>query len=143
MFFLSILALTFTLSAVADNTKKIAAENFNGSQIRFSEKIDVLNATLTISGPNGFSATSSDEMSVPQINLFDFGEPSDGRYKYHITSSVIGEMEFKRNNQLNNGRSSNMKAANKSISQSGHFLFENGQVKHFDTLSDSNNITRP
>lgn len=134
-----LLSLTFSSFVIAENYKKMAIENFNGVNIRFSQKMEIKNSTLSISGPNGFSASNSVVKGLPSINLFDYGTPSDGRYKYQITSSIIGETKINSSQQLNNGRmSQESRYKNINISQSGHFNLERGQIKLFNDTNDSN-----
>ncbi|PCK07794.1 MAG: hypothetical protein COA42_12480 [Alteromonadaceae bacterium] len=135
--FSSMLALSSSALVMADAKPKIADENFSGSNVSFSvnhtAKNAAKNTTVSISGPNGFYASQSSKNGIPSINLFDFGTPSDGQYKYQITSSATGIGKAQARDQLNNGRAHQArKTANKSLSQSGYFHVENGQIKHFD-----------
>jgi hypothetical protein len=128
-------------NVIAENAKTIAIEAFEGLSIRFTEDEAAKNSTVSISGPNGFFASSAAENGIPTINLSDFGSPSDGRYKYQITSSV-GNLSPQATRQLNNGRASDArKVAHKRISQSGYFYLEDGQIKHFFTMNDLNQTT--
>ena len=136
---ISIITFTASALAMADNSHKVGVEKFDGSNIRFSEKIPVKNTTLSISGPNGFFASRASENGIPAINLFDFGAPSDGRYRYQITSATLDEYTVQASDQRNNGRVNQVPSTvNKSVSQSGYFTFENGQIKQFESLSDAN-----
>ena len=143
----SVLVLTastfiVTENVIAENYKKIAVEMFEGLTISFSEQRAVSNATLSISGPNGFVANSASENDIPSINLSDFGTLSDGRYKYQITSSALGDANKKITSSLNNGRASDApKIMHKSVSQSGYFYLEDGQVKQFVSENDLNQTT--
>jgi hypothetical protein len=141
---LALTASTFVMSesVLAESAKMIAIETFEGLNISFNEKKDVKNATLSISGPNGFSASSAAENGIPSINLLDFGTPSDGRYKYQITSSAVGEVSKQAGSKLNNGRASDARrVTNKGISQSGYFYLDDGQIKQFSPMNDSNQTT--
>ena len=125
-------------SSLADTSRTIAVEAFEGVTVAFREQGTIKNATLSISGPNAFFASKASKTSIPSINLTDFGDISDGRYKYQITSSDIGTASIATTRPLNNGRNSeSRKAASKSISQAGHFYLEDGQIKHFSPTNDT------
>jgi hypothetical protein len=139
----SVLALSISTflvngNAFADNTSVIATESFSGSIIGFSEQTIVKNSTLSISGPNGFYASKANKDTIPSINLAVFGELTDGRYKYQITSSDLDSAAIKITSPINNGRDDrSQKPANRSISQTGYFYLEAGQVKHFPSINSS------
>jgi hypothetical protein len=144
---LTVSTLFITGNTIADTTKIIGIERFEGLTVGFTELDTVNNATVSISGPNGFVASNSAKSGIPTIYLVDFGVPSDGLYKYQITSSVVGtanttKVGTQTAGRLNNGRQERAnKVASKGISQSGYFHLENGQIKQFAALNDLTQTT--
>ncbi|MFT4993528.1 MAG: hypothetical protein ACI965_000548 [Paraglaciecola sp.] len=137
---LSLLAgLLFNSSFAAENNvAKIANENFSGSYVSFTAKEDVGHSSLTITGPNGFSASSLSESALPAIELLEFGSPDDGLYIYQITAALAGQFRQPTHKALNNGRGSKeAKKENKVIKQSGSFYLVSGEIKHFSNQTHS------
>lgn len=136
--FISTSGIFMAENSLADTSKTIAVEAFEGVTVAFREQGTIQNATLSISGPSAFFASKASKNNIPSINLTDFGDISDGRYKYQITSSDIGTANIETTKPLNNGRNSDSrKAASKSISQTGHFYLKDGQIKHFSPTNDT------
>ncbi|MFQ3235897.1 MAG: hypothetical protein ACI9C4_001461 [Paraglaciecola sp.] len=119
--------------AAADNdTTKRVTENFSGSYVSFVTDQDVGASSLTITGPNRFSAQGSAESVIPAIELSEFGSLDDGLYIYQITAALAGQFMQPANKSLNNGRGNKeAKRQNKVIKQSGSFHLESGEIKHF------------
>ena len=116
-----LLALIFTLPLnVSASTKtekhpKGVTENFSNSRISFTTTIDIGPSQLTIIGPDNFSASLSSPSGLPEIELTNFGEPTDGLYNYQLFITLNGQFKNISAKPLNNGRSEkNHKKVNKS-----------------------------
>ena len=127
-----------SFASAENNATKIGHENFSGSNISFTEKDKVGPSSLTITGPNGFSASGLAESAIPSIELSEFGLLEDGLYIYQITAALSGQFMQTTNKYLNNGRGSKeIIRKNKVIRQSGSFYLQSGQIKHFPNQTNS------
>lgn len=139
-FLLSLMLLgSLSAGAFGNGDNNIATEAFSGADLIFNANQVAKNVTISVSGPHGFFVTQSSIDSIPSINLYDAGSPSDGRYRYQLTASVAGEGAQVKS-QLNNGRDSNATQAIYGVSQSGSFYFEDGQIKKFDKIDDTQTL---
>lgn len=93
------------------------------------------NFTLTVTGPNGFHASSESKDSVPTIDLRAAGAHDDGVYTYQLTASADEKVPVR--TQLDNGRSA---AANdsmlKSVSASGQVHLKDGKIQKFAATAE-------
>ncbi|MFT4788489.1 MAG: hypothetical protein ACI95X_001302 [Paraglaciecola sp.] len=137
---LASLLVNASFAAPDNNTTKMVTENFSGSYISFATDQNVGASSLTISGPNDFSAQGTAETAIPAIELSEFGLLDDGLYIYQITAALAGQFMPPANTPLNNGRGNkDVIRENKVIKQSGSFYLEFGEIKHFPNQTHSAN----
>ncbi len=113
-------------------------ERFSESNVSFVLKGNVKgihNVVLTVTGPNGYSATSFSKKEVPSLALQKYGKVGNGVYRYQITAASKETTEIA--SKLNNGRGKNSKIdINKGISLSGVFQVKDGQIVAKDDLKE-------
>lgn len=111
-----------------------APPSMSGASVTGNPEGSAQNVTLTVSGPNGFSATDFSAFSKPSLSLSDGGPLADGVYTWNMTSmSQEKILNPKRN--FNNGRGGNEKEfVNKSVSESGSFRVLGGVILQADGL---------
>ncbi len=135
--FLSVISI-IPLAASAFSSKDIATETFQNTHLSFSQKVNLGSSTLTVSGPNDFFASKSLASGIPTIELSNFGEVSDGIYKYQIYSALEGKFKKSTGSTLNNGRGhTSQQQENESATQSGNFRIVNGSIMTVQTTSQS------
>ena len=118
-----------------ENNKSVAFESFKGTTLAFTYKGNFTNATITVSGPNGFNTTLFKKHGPPFLNLADLGSLSDGLYKYQI--SAASSKMARTNKSLNNGRGENARTSkNVGVSQFGLFRIKNGVIENSAALSE-------
>ncbi len=81
----AIFAVGIAGTCVAQDLK--ATQRFGETQIGFDLGASYNNYTLTVTGPNGFTASASSKAGSPAIDLRRFGAHDDGIYNYHLTAS--------------------------------------------------------
>ena len=124
------------------NEKAVANEYFDGSTLAFEYKGNYSNATISVSGPNGFNTKVFQKRGQPTIDLSqkkalaskgassslpNVSSLEDGLYNYEIT--VATDKKVKVNDNGDNGRSNNAKTMmNVGESQSGSFRVLNGSI---------------
>lgn len=132
------LALSLVVSAkeAGKDTQSIASERLSDTSVRFSSKILMNNATLSIVGPGNFQASRFLKVGTPSVELLDFGEPTDGLYHYELTAASGEAITIK--DKMNNGRGeNNSHTARRGITQSGYFRVIDGKIKHFNDQPES------
>jgi hypothetical protein len=132
-----VLIMLFIVPVNAKNTGPVlAVEQFNGAQISFASNSRATNTSVSIVGPDGFSAQKSVASGMPSFNLYEYGQLTDGLYLYEMSSSAGKRVLFK--DTVNNGRGEqNSHYAQKSIRQSGHFRVVNGQIKRYKQIKEA------
>lgn len=90
----------FAGTCLAENLA--ATERFSGTAASFDFKGQYNNATLTVSGPNGFTASASAPSGAPSLDLSKHGSLEDGLYKYHIVAGTPKKAKVRA--VLDNGR---------------------------------------
>lgn len=109
------------------NTKAVGDEVFNGTTLAFQYKGNFSNATISVIGPNGFSASRFQKQSSPYLDLATQAALVDGLYNYQIT--VATDKIINISNPEDNGRGTNAKTTmNVGASQSGHFRIKYGII---------------
>jgi len=136
-------------SQVIADEKDVATEYFDGSTISFDFKGNFSNATLSVTGPNGFNSSIFRTNGAPTLNLSQSSDNSsgqkslsgksstsalpseetlvDGKYNYQIT--VATDEIIKVVDKGNNGREENSKTTkNVGKTQSGFFRVKDGAI---------------
>ncbi len=100
----------------------------SGGVVQVSPNGHATNMTLTITGPNGFQATSYSEFSVPKVSISRNSIVSDGLYRWQLTGASGDEVAMQ-NTNLDYGRGDNTKRFIQiPMGDSGVFRVKNGQV---------------
>ena len=104
-----------------------ATERLAGTQIGFDPGASYSNYTLSVSGPNGFSASVSSSTGTPTIDLRRFGAFDDGTYSYQLTAASDEKIAMR--TPLDNGRSGRAADSKlKAVALSGQFLVKGGTI---------------
>ena len=114
-------------------TASFADENLNaqvtlrGSEVHVKLASGYSNATLSISGPNGFYAKAFSEKGAPSIDLIRAGGTSEGQYTYEVTAA--SSTQAVNESPLDNGRGGVDKSAGAvGASTSGSFYANGGII---------------
>ncbi len=119
-------AMTLAATAVFANEAMDAKVSLRGSEVHVKLGAGLSNATLSISGPNGFYAKTFSEHGSPSIDLIKAGGTANGHYIYEVTAA---SSEIVTNaNPMDNGRGG-VDSADEfvAVSTSGGF-FANGGI---------------
>ena len=127
--FAALLAVGVSSACLADDI--LSAAQVAGSRLGFLVKPKLANATLSISGPNNFHASTFSKDGALAIDLKQFGPLDDGIYNYQLTASG-GTMVTVRT-PLNNGRDKEPKQQHVGVSMSGTFQVKGGEIVKPDT----------
>lgn len=125
-------AIAFCTIAVSANAKnndqnKLADHNFYGTTVSFHSKVSASAGSLSIAGPNGFSASKASKYGVPSIQLVNFGYVADGIYNYQLVIKKGNPVRLIDNGT--NGRDPDTPQYGvKGTLQSGHFYVKDGQI---------------
>ncbi|GGA29479.1 hypothetical protein [Neptunicoccus cionae] len=85
------------------------------------------NATLVVSGPDGFITNIVAEKGTPRFYLRDAAPVTDGVYRYELTAATTEKIKLR--NQLNNGRGENQKdEIAKPFQMGGSFVVSRGVI---------------
>ena len=104
-----------------------ATQRLSGTQIGFDLGASYNNYTLTVTGPNGFTASASSKAGSPAIDLRRFGAHDDGIYNYHLTASSDEKVTVR--SALDNGRDGGPTTSRlKAVSASGQFIVKGGTI---------------
>ena len=103
----------------------VSAEQVAGGKMAILLKPGLSNATMSISGPNNFHASTQSKGGALAIDLAQFGPYDDGTYTYQVTAST-GEKQIVRTS-LDNGRDREAQAL-KSVAASGTFNVVKGKI---------------
>lgn len=95
-------AMTLAATAVFANEAMDAKVSLRGSEVRVKLGAGLSNATLSISGPNGFYAKTFSQSGSPSIDLIKAGGTADGVYTYEVTAATSETTENL--NPMDNGR---------------------------------------
>ena len=120
----AVLALGCFDFCLADDLQ--AEQKFDGAVVGFDLKGTYSNLTLTIAGPNEFSATAFSRSGAPSIDLRRFGTLEDGTYTYHLTAAT--DEKVKSHTRLDNGRDRTSAEPLRSVSTSGTFNVKDGVI---------------
>ena len=99
--------LVFASAGWADGLRK--TEKFSGTVLAFDFAAPYSNATLSVTGPNGFHARTVAKSGAPSIDLQKFGAVADGSYTYQLTAS--SERPIGASSAYDNGRDGKVVAA--------------------------------
>jgi hypothetical protein len=114
---------------------KLPAPQIHGTDVSFALKNNQKNTTLSITGPNGFTASKFSENGSPKVDLYRAGKLADGLYNFEITTPVGKLVLIK--DTINNGRGeNNSHYARKGVIKSGHFRVINGQIKKYPNIKE-------
>jgi hypothetical protein len=107
-----------------------ATQRLSETQIGFDPGGSYGNYTLSITGPNGFHASTSSKVGTPSIDLRRIGAFDDGIYNYQLTASTDEKIPVR--NALDNGRSGPTDSMLKGVAMSGHFEVKGGTIVKYD-----------
>ena len=120
------LSLIGTSSAFALD-KLDTLKTLRGSEVRFSLGSDYTNATLSVSGPNGYYAKTFVKTGSPSLDLIKTGGTGDGVYTYELT--VMTSKTQLNKNPLDNGRGGVDETVTPvGVTTSGVFHVKNGAI---------------
>ena len=94
--------------------------------VGFDLKGTLSNLTLSIAGPNNFSATAFSKSGAPSIDLRRFGSVEDGTYTYQLTAAT--DEKVKSRARIDNGRDQASAEPLKGVSTSGTFNVKDGVI---------------
>lgn len=95
-------ALTLAGTVAFANAGMDAQVTLRGSEVHVKLGAGLSNATLSISGPNGFYAKAFSPSGSPSIDLIKAGGTADGVYTYEVTAATSETTENL--NPMDNGR---------------------------------------
>jgi hypothetical protein len=108
-----------------------ATQKFTDTEIGFDITGPFSNLTLTISGPNGLSASATSRTGSPLIDLRKLGTIDDGEYIYQLTAATDEKIPVR--TALDNGRDGGPTTSMlKSVSTSGQFQVKAGAIVKVD-----------
>ena len=105
---------------------RAAAPQVMGSSFGFQLDPAYANATLSISGPNNFHASSFSKGGSPGIDLSQFGALADGIYNYQLTAGGPGIVAS--STSLDNGRANPAATQSVGVAWSGTFQVKGGTI---------------
>jgi hypothetical protein len=104
-----------------------------GTRIYFDADPTYFNITVSVSGPDGYFGQIFSERRAPSFRLADFGEVSDGVYRFEMTAATqVYARNVSREPAGYNGRDVAGQRPREGVRFSGNFRVENGQVLVFD-----------
>ncbi len=114
------------MSAFASDSLN-AKVTLRGSEVHVKLPSGFTNATLSISGPNGFYAQVFSKTGSPSIDLIRAGGTTEGQYTYEITAA--SSQQAVNDNPMDNGRGGVDKSAGAvGASTSGSFHASGGII---------------
>jgi len=119
----ALLAVMCSGACFADDM--VAAAQVAGSKLALLLKPGLANATLSITGPNDFHASTQSKSGSIAIDLAQFGPLEDGSYDYQLTASS-GEKAVVRTH-LDNWRDKEIEPM-KGVALSGTFNVIGGKI---------------
>jgi hypothetical protein len=118
--------------AVANDLK--ATPRMQGSSLTFEARGASAGSTLSVAGPNRFTATVHSKGGGVGLDLARFGVVEDGTYTYQLHSAT--DEAIKPRAGLDNGRDPGAPQARKSLSTSGTFVVKGGVVQTMSSGSE-------
>lgn len=113
-----------------EKPQPVANVYFDNTSIAFELRGNYRRATVNVTGPRFFKATTYLEKGNPKINLKQFGELDDGLYRYQILVATDEVIKLRKNRE-NNGRADLGTLRNeitKTKSQSGIIRIKDGII---------------
>ena len=108
-----------------------ATQKFTDSEVVFDITGPYSNLTLTISGPNGLTASAHHRTGSPIIDLRKLGTIDDGDYLYQLTAAADEKIPVR--TALDNGRDGGPTTSIfKGVSTSGQFQVKGGNIVKAD-----------
>ena len=80
-------AMTISAHSAIASEELDAKVTLKGSEVHVKLRGGYSNATLSVSGPNGFHASRFSETGSPSIDLIRSGGTAEGLYKYEVTAA--------------------------------------------------------
>lgn len=112
-----------------------ALVSLQGSEVRVTLGGEYSNATLSITGPDGFHVQAYSQSGSPSVDLIRAGATADGTYTYEITAASSEDATSE--NLMNNGRGGVDKTAGKvGASMSGSFQASGGIINTQASLAE-------
>jgi hypothetical protein len=122
----ALLCAGLSYASLADDI--VAAERLAGESVGFLLKSPFANTTLSITGPNGFHATTHSRSGAVAIDLSRFGMLPDGTYHYELSASSRDAVTIVRT-PLDNGRTGQPRTELPvAVSTSGTFSVKDGAI---------------
>lgn len=118
----ALLGLAMSTSAFAGQAQT------SGDQLQVQPGKSLTNVTLSVSGPDGYTASKFSKFGSPTVSFSNNGALADGVYTWNL-SGATSVMVPSNPNGLDNGRGEDAKPMmNQSYSESGTFRVMNGSV---------------
>jgi len=109
-----------------------ATQKFTDTEIGFDITGPFSNLILTISGPNGLSASATSRTGSPLIDLRKLGAIDDGNYLYQLVAGTDEKVPVR--TALDNGRDGGPTTSMfKTVSTSGQFQVKGGAIVKVDS----------
>lgn len=134
-------SIAIPVAALALLASPAAAKSpyISGGDISVKSDVQMQNATLTVSGPNGFYQSSKNRSGTPSLSLMKDGNMADGTYNWQLTGHT-SERVTTYKNRINNGRGDDARNFSyKTVTETGSFTIKNG-VRVDGTLLEENPI---
>lgn len=121
----TVLALGLSNPSLADDIA--AAEQIAGQRVGVELKAGFANATLSVTGPHGFHASTHSKSGAVAIDLSKFGPLPDGTYNYEVTATSRETITIR--TPLDHGRGGELKAEQPvPVTMSGTFQVKDGAI---------------
>ena len=107
-----------------------------GSMLKFDLNVNLRDAVVSVTGPNGFRAYKAQKLKRSGLNLREFGNLPDGSYQFEVVT--IGEsLAELASPPLNNGRGDlESKKVIDRIVVGGNFLIKDGNIFMINSALD-------
>jgi hypothetical protein len=119
--------LTAGLPAVVAANDLKANSRVQGSSLTFEARGASAGSTVSVAGPNRFTASAHAKGGGIGLDLSRFGTVEDGTYTYQVHSAT--DEAVKPRAGLDNGRGPGAPQARKSLSTSGTFVVKGGVIQ--------------
>ena len=124
-------ALVMGLANASLANEMIAAKQLSGTTVGFVLKGSYTNATLSVSGPDGFHAQVFSKGGAVAVNLSEHGAVVDGQYSFQLTAA--SGVAMRAGSAAADGRASTGRALSQKPGEaSGSFSVRGGKIINGD-----------
>lgn len=135
-----ICALTLALGAASSSFSDEAMRGdvrLTSDRIGFDLQERYSNYTLTVTGPNGYSARAEAARTAPTLRLADYGDVPDGIFTFSLTAATDRiDPSVRAVDQRVNGREPGVRAPRLGAQMSGQFRVEDGRIQVFEQVEE-------